>query len=56
MVTRAGQQLRLATFGFDERFQEVFRLTFKGPGKGKALLVDQQSADFGIIIPRCRLA
>ena len=49
MVTRAGQQLRLATFGFDERFQEVFRLTFKGPGKGKALLVDQQSADFGII-------
>lgn len=43
------KQLRLAAFGFDERSQEGFRMAFKGRGQGKALLVDDGSAEFGII-------
>ncbi len=49
MRNQRSKQIRLATFGFDQRAQESFRMTFKGPGKNKALLVDDQSADFGII-------
>ena len=49
MRNQRSKQLRLAAFGFDQRAHETFRMTFKGPGKNKALLVDDQSADFGII-------
>lgn len=49
MRNQRNKQIRLSTFGFDKRMQESFRMTFKGPGKGKALLVDEHSADFGII-------
>jgi len=42
------KQLRLAAYGFDERSEEGFRMAFKGPGQGKALLVDEGSAEFGI--------
>lgn len=43
------KQLRLAAYGFDERSEEGFRMAFKGPGQGRALLVDDGSAEFGII-------
>ncbi len=43
------KQLRLAAYGFDERSEEGFRMAFKGPGQGKALLVDESSSEFGII-------
>lgn len=49
MSATHNKQLRLAAFGFDARSEEGFRMTFKGPGQGKALLVDQGSAEFGII-------
>ncbi len=49
MNSQRREQIRLATFGFDARTEESFRLTFKGPGKGKALLVEESAADFGII-------
>ncbi len=43
------KQLRLAAYGFDARSEEGFRMAFKGPGQGKVLLVDEGSAEFGII-------
>ena len=49
MRNQRTKQIRLAAFGFDQRAHESFRMVFKGPGKEKALLVDDQSADFGII-------
>jgi hypothetical protein len=49
MRNQRSKQVRLAAFGFDERAREGFRLTFRGPGNDRAMLVDEQSADFGII-------
>ena len=49
MTIISNKLLRLAAYGFDERSEEGFRMTFKGPGQGKALLVDEGSAEFGII-------
>ncbi|HHJ81348.1 MAG TPA: hypothetical protein ENJ65_06910, partial [Candidatus Tenderia electrophaga] len=49
MTITHNKQLRLAAYGFDERSEEGFRMVFKGPGQGKALLVDEGSAEFGII-------
>lgn len=43
------KQVRLTTFGFDARTEEGFRITFRGPGQGRAVIVDQDAADFGII-------
>ena len=49
MVTINSKRLRLAAYGFDERSEQGFRMAFKGAGQGKALLVDEGSAEFGII-------
>ncbi|MFC1749177.1 hypothetical protein ACFL2V_10270 [Pseudomonadota bacterium] len=42
-------QLRLSAVGFDGRSEESFKIAFKGPGKGKAVLVGEEVADGGII-------
>lgn len=42
------KQVRLSAIGFDDRSEESFRIAFKGPGKGKAVLVDDNKADGGI--------
>jgi hypothetical protein len=43
------RQVRLSAIGFDDRSQESFRIAFKGPGRGKAVLVDDNKADGGIV-------
>lgn len=43
------RQVRLSAIGFDDRSQESFRIAFKGPGKGMAVLVDDGKADAGIV-------
>ncbi len=43
------KQLRLSAVGFDGRSEESFKIAFKGPGKGKAVLVGEDQADGGII-------
>lgn len=42
------KQVRLSAIGFDDRSAESFKIAFKGPGKGKAVLVDDSKADGGI--------
>ncbi len=49
MSDHVKKQVRLTTFGFDTRSEEGFRMTFRGPGQGRAVIVDEDSADFGII-------
>lgn len=43
------RQVRLSAVGFDDRSEESFRIAFKGPGKGRAMLVDDSKAEGGII-------
>lgn len=39
------RQVRLSALGFDERSAESFRIAFKGPGKGRAVLAEESKAD-----------
>jgi len=43
------RQVRLSAVGFDGRSEESFKIAFKGPGKGKAVIVGEDQADGGII-------
>ncbi len=43
------KQIRLSAVGFDGRSEESFKIAFKGPGKGKAVLVGEDQSDGGII-------
>ncbi len=43
------RQVRLSAVGFDGRSEESFKIAFKGPGKGKAVIVGEEQADGGII-------